>query len=224
MIAGGKIKWNAVRKEAKADLANLRLIWARAGRPGQRKFRDAATRAGLHLSVKESADFLRGEGVAQVFAKAPESKGKITSPQLNERWMCDLLDYKSRSPDKNDGNRMALVCIDVFSRMLYAELLKTKEPGEVAEAFKRIQREARGRVRIRGRTQVIPKEVSTDSGAEFKGVFSDMLADEGISQRFKESTNSLAVVDAAINWIKTTIAKTMGATATTAGRRRFPSR
>ena len=75
-----------------ADLANLRLIWAKAGRPGQRKFRDAAKRAGLQLSVKESADFLRGQGVAQVFAKAPESNGKVTSPQLNERWMCDLID------------------------------------------------------------------------------------------------------------------------------------
>ena len=36
-----------------------------------------------------------------------------------------------------------------------------------------------------------------------------MLENEGISQRSKEATNSLAVVDAAIRSIKTTIAKTM---------------
>ena len=79
----------------------------------------------------------------------------------------------------------------------------------MVEAFNRIQRAARGSVRIKGRSQAIPNEVSTDTGAEFKGVFSQMLENEGISQRFKEATNSLAVVDAAIRTIKTTIAKTM---------------
>ena len=192
-----------------ADLAQLRLIWSRAGRPGQQKFRDAAKRAGLNLTVKESADFVRGQAVAQVYAPAPKSEGKVTSPEMHERWQCDLIDYKSRTPDKNEGNRLALICVDIFSRMAYAEPLRSKEPQEVADAFKRIQRTARGAVRIRGKVQVIPREVSTDSGAEFKGVFSEMLESEGIEQRFKESINSLAVVDAAIRTIKTTIAKTM---------------
>ena len=50
---------------------------------------------------------------------------------------------------------------------------------------------------------------STDSGAEFKEVFGEMLADGGISQRYEESTNSLGVVDAAMRIIKITIAKTV---------------
>ena len=137
-------------------LAELRLIWTKAGRPGQAKLRDAAKRQGLNITVKEASDFARAQSVAQVFAPAPKSRGKVTSPQLNERWQCDLIDFKSRSPEKNDDFRVALVCIDIFSRMLYAEPLKTKTAEEVAAAFQRVQREARGNARIKGRAQVIP--------------------------------------------------------------------
>ena len=191
------------------DLAEIRRIWQGAGRPGAAKLRHAAQRQGLNLTVKEAKEFVVGQGAAQVFAPAPKSQGKITSPEMNERWMCDLIDFKSRTPEKNDGFRLALVCVDVFSRMLYAEPLKTKEPEEVAAAFQRIQRAAKGSARPGGRTHVIPREVSTDAGAEFKGVFSQMLEQEGIGQRFKEATNSLGVVDAAIGSLKVTIAKEM---------------
>ena len=109
-----------------------------------------------------------------------------------------MMDFKSRTPEKNDDFRLAIVCIDIFSRMLYAEPLKTKEPEEVAAAFQRIQRRA-------GK----PQEVSTDAGAEFKGAFSEMLEKQGVGQRFKESTNSLAVVDRAIGSLKASIAKEM---------------
>ena len=204
-------------------LAELRLIWTKAGRPGQAKLRDAAKRQGLNLTVKEASDFVRAQSVAQVFAPAPKSRGKVTSPQLNERWQCDLIDFKSRSPEKNDDFRVALVCIDIFSRMLYAEPLKTKTAEEVAAAFQRVQRQARGNARIKGRAQVIPQEVSTDAGAEFRGVFSQMLEHEGVSQRFKESINSLAVVDSAIRNLKITIAKDMVDTSSESWSRALPA-
>ena len=135
----------------------------------------------MSLSVKEARDFVLGQGAAQVFQPAPKSQGKITSPEMNDRWMCDLMDFKSRTPEKNDGFRLALVCVDVFSRMLYAEPLKTKEPEEVAAAFQRIKRAA----------GAVPKEVSTDAGAELKGVFSEMLEKEGIGQRTRRSRRTI---------------------------------
>jgi hypothetical protein len=84
----------------------------------------------------------------------------------------------------------------------------TKTSEEVAAAFKRIITRARGRSRLRAVNE-IPGEVSTDGGAEFKNAFEDLLEAEKIAHRFKESTNSLAVVDAAIRTLRTTIAKTM---------------
>ena len=104
------------------SLAQLRAIWQTAGRPGQAKLRDAARRKGLYLSVKQAADFVRAQPVAQVFAPAPRSDGKVTSPELNARWQCDLIDYKAKGPEENDGNRLLLVCVDIFSRFLYTEL------------------------------------------------------------------------------------------------------
>ena len=189
------------------DLAQLRAIWQAAGRPGVFKFRHAVQRAGLNLTVKKAADFVHGEATAQVFAPAPKSEGKIGSPQLNERWHAGLIDLKSKTPEKNDGNRLALVVIDIFSRFLWAEPLPTKEPEAVAAAFQSIQRAARGRVRQKA--GALPVELSTDSGAEFKGVFSEMLAKQGVAQRFKEQTNLLGVVDAAIRTLKEGIAKEM---------------
>ncbi len=90
---------------------------------------------------------------------------------------------------------------------MYAEPLKTKEQEEVTEAFQRIQRVARGR--LLGKERAIPSNFTTDSGAEFKVPFSELLEKQGISQEFKEAQNSMAVVDAAIRTIKTSIAKEM---------------
>ena len=78
--------------------------------------KDAAKRKGLNLTVKEVKEFVIGEAVAQVYRPAPHSEGKITSPELNARWQCDLIDYKTKSPEKNDGYRLVLTCFDIFPR------------------------------------------------------------------------------------------------------------
>ena len=104
-----------------ADLAELRAIWQRAGRLGRDKFRHAVKRSGVNLTVKAATDFVKAQSVAQVFAPPPASKGKVTSPQLNERWQAYLVDFKSRTPGHNDGTRAALVVADIFSRFVYAE-------------------------------------------------------------------------------------------------------
>ncbi len=62
------------------------------------------------------------------------------------------------------------------------------------------------RERGKSRTAGGPKENSTDTGAEFKEKFKDLLEKEEIGNRFKESVNSLAVVDAAIRTLKITFA------------------
>ncbi len=82
------------------DLAELRAIWQAAGRPGAFKFRHAARRAGLNLTVKKAAEFVRGEAAAQVFAPAQKSEEKVSSPQLNERRQADLIDDKIKNPEK----------------------------------------------------------------------------------------------------------------------------
>jgi hypothetical protein len=119
------------------------------------------------------------------------------------------MDFKTRTPEKNKGFRVALLCVDVFSRFAYAEPLQGKTAGEVAEAFQRIlSRVSTGRVagkRAAGR----PNEVSTDSGNEFKGAFPELLSRLGIAQGWETSINSLAVVDATTRTLKDIMKKEM---------------
>ena len=79
----------------------LQAVYDAAGRPGAAKLRDATRRRGLDVSLKEAQDFVRGQSTAQVFAPPPKSNGKVTSPQLNERWQADLMDFKAQDPEKN---------------------------------------------------------------------------------------------------------------------------
>ena len=188
----------------------LQGIYEAAGRPGAAKLRDAARRQGREISLKQAQEFVRGQAAAQVFGPPPKSGGKVTSPELNDRWQADLLDFKTRSPEKNKGFRAALLCVDIFSRQAYAEPLEGKTSAEVAAAFERILRRAQG-TRLKGKQFAKPKELSTDSGAEFKGAFSELLDRLGIAQSWKTSINSLAVVDATIKSLKDIMKKEMTA-------------
>jgi hypothetical protein len=189
----------------------LQDIYAAAGRPGAAKLRDAARRRGVELSLKQAQDFVRGQSTAQVFAPPPRSDGKVTSPELNDRWQCDLMDFKTRTPEKNKGFRAALLCVDIFSRFAYAEPLQGKTSTEVAAAFQRILQRVRTTRATGKKAAGKPKEVSTDSGNEFKGAFSEMLSRLGIAQSWKTSTNSLAVVDATTRTLKDIMKKDMTA-------------
>ncbi len=86
------------------DLAELRRIWQNSGRPSAAKLRDAAKRQGLNLTVKEVKEFVHGAAVSQVFQAAPRSEGKVTSPELSARWQADLMDYKTKTPEKNKAS------------------------------------------------------------------------------------------------------------------------
>ena len=90
-------------KSAPPPDARLREVYEAAGRPGVAKFRDAAKRRGLELTVKQARAFVQAQSVAQVFAPAPRSEGKVTSPELNARWQADLVDYKTKSPEKTSS-------------------------------------------------------------------------------------------------------------------------
>ena len=110
-----------------------------------------------------------------------------------------MLDFKQQDPEKNKGYRAALLVVDIFSRFAYAEPLETKTSEEVAAAFERILKRVKTN-RVTGkRSSARPTEVSTDSGNEFKGAFSELLNRLNIVQTGKTSRNALAVADATTN-------------------------
>lgn len=99
---------------------------------------------------------------------------------LNDRWQCDLLDWK-RGPHV----RFILTKIDVFSRKVNAKVISSKGGAVVARAFKEILGE-----------DGIPKRLQTDQGKEFfNRDFARVLKDLDIRHYFVHSAMKAAVVE-----------------------------
>lgn len=75
---------------------------------------------------------------------------------IDETWQSDLADLSSLQLE-NDGTKFLLVVIDIFSKFLWVEPLRSKESTEVLSAFERIF----------ARTERRPKNLNTDQGKEF---------------------------------------------------------
>lgn len=75
---------------------------------------------------------------------------------LNTDWQADLA-VLNRLAKENDGNNYLLVCIDVLSRMIYVEPVKTKSPKHMITSFDKIFE----------RTNLVPWRIATDKGTEF---------------------------------------------------------
>ena len=107
------------------------------------------------------------------------------------------MDFKQFSEKANKGFKFVLVAVDVFDRTVKAAPMKTKTPEETAKVFRTFA--------------PLPSEVDTDHGHEFSGAFQKLLDDRGIGHRVKDpkQINSLAVSDAAMRTLRTSMAKDM---------------
>ena len=181
--------------------AELRRIWVDSGRPGVAKLYAAVQREGVAARRADVDAFVKAQETRQVFAPLPKSNGKVTSTSIDGIWQVDLIDFKQLDATKNDGHRVVLVVIDVFSRFTWAVPLKAKTQAAVTAGFQGILTQTRRK----------PGEVDSDGGAEFSGLFNGLLEDKGIAHRTKNAKqiNSLAVVDAAIKKMKDTLKQEM---------------
>ncbi len=105
-------------------------------------------------------------------------------------WEIDLIDLQ---PLKrfNNNNAYILVCIDQFSKMLWAEPTKTKKPTEVLEAFKKILDSGRS-----------PWAVRADRGMEWNEI-KKFLAEKQINFIYATSPDvKCATVERAIRTVK----------------------
>ena len=92
------------------------------------------------------------------------------------------------------------LCVqDIFSRRVWAEPTKSKEPENVAQAFRKILGEMEG-------DKVY--EVTGDRGQEFLGApFQRLLEEKHIAWRPKLAPNDTPTLDAAINSLKRSLFK-----------------
>lgn len=104
------------------------------------KFKDWLNKQKTHLRFQTPKK-------AQVYSR-------IVSPRPNYMWDADLCNmYPFR--EYNQGHTYILVCLDIFSRKMVTEALKTKTGKEVAQSFERIFKKSS------------PSILRTDAGGEF---------------------------------------------------------
>ena len=94
-----------------------------------------------------------------------------------------------------------MVCIDCFSRQVWARALKHKTQEGVKIKLSQIISEV-GSARK-------PKIISSDNGQEFQGLVLEFLTGKGIAQRYKSvgDVNALGLVDRAIQQVKVKISE-----------------
>ena len=179
----------------------LRAVWLEAGRPGVDKFYAAVLRSGLAIMRQAAQEFVKKQETRQVFAPGPKSGGRVTASRLDDRWQCDLIDWKQMDASKNDGYKYIFVVVDVFSRFMWTIPTESKSLETTMGAFDWLLRES-------GRK---PAEVDSDGGTEFSARFTSFLEGKQISHTTRAigHTNALAVVDAAIKSLKETLVKDM---------------
>lgn len=82
-------------------------------------------------------------------------KSHMVAFRENQTMMCDLLDMSNYSR-MNKGYHWILICIDVFTRKLYARPIKNKTGPVVTEAFRDVCKESG-----------YPARLVSDNGSEF---------------------------------------------------------
>ena len=146
------------------------------------------------------------KGLAQLpsysrFKSPQKTRRSMTTraDDADERWQVDLMNVQSFDPNINHGYSFLLFVIDIFTRHLMVVPLYDKSSEEVALATELI-------FMTQGR---IPKSITSDSGAEFKGrPFTSLCRKYGIQQFFTiPNITHASVVERVIRTIRHRIGK-----------------
>ena len=98
----------------------------------------------LYITRKNVARWLESQQVHRIH-RAPKKHFKteaIIMGQVDEQWEADLISMIPQSR-QNKGYKYICLFVDVFSKYLWLEPLKTKQGKEVAQAIKKVFKEGR---------------------------------------------------------------------------------
>lgn len=114
-------------------------------------------------------------------------KGKIEDPTYNLRTKSSPIDNEYKKLLRaNDGYKYILVLIDIFSKFVWIQILKTKGGIEVANAFRNIFDQ------INKSGHNIPKKLHVDEGKEFYNKHVKQLLDEYNIEMYSTGTKNKA--------------------------------
>lgn len=125
------------------------------------------------------------------------ARQRVVTRGLNDVWDVDLMDM-SNLAEHNDGIRFVAIFIDIFSRYLYVEPIKSKSTKETLQAIKRVFAKSKQQ----------PETFRSDAGKEFVGKeVKQYLADRDIYQQVTRNEKKANYAERVIQTLKKKIYK-----------------
>lgn len=177
----------------------MRRAWTNYGQPAALKALHGFVKARGIKDIKETEKKLskiRAFSIHKpVRRKYPTRRMILKGPREN---ICaDLIDFQAYSR-QNAGYNWLLVALDGFTKELWVEPVKKKTTLEVATAFEKILKQAKGKVRF----------CFTDMGLEFTGrAFQDLMKKHGITHYVSRTRRKSYMCERVIRTIKTLVFK-----------------
>ena len=130
-----------------------------------------ALRKASKLSRKKVYNFLHKKGAFTKFRQATRHFPRLTvhAKYIDEIWCMDLA-FVDKLASNNGGVKYLLVCVDVFSRFVRVQPMKTKFAKEAKSALIKMMKNGHQ-----------PKKVWVDKGTEFEGCFKAFCKTLGIT-------------------------------------------
>ena len=121
-------------------------------------------------------------------------RNRVVVDGIDDQWDMDLMDMSSISKH-NDGFHFVLLCIDIFSRYVWLQPLKSKQNKEVVAALKVIFEQGR-----------IPSKIRHDKGSEFTGqVTTKYLKEQGVVSFVTHNEVKASYAERAVKTVKSHI-------------------
>lgn len=150
----------------------------------------------VELFRKRNRDSKKEQGgVGTLMAMRPTEEGGEKPTHADATWVMDLVDMSSRGQSVGNEYSFAMLCVDVGTRRVRGQLMKTRQGWESVAALGR----------MRAGLGDVPKVLSTDKDTAFmNGQFQEYLKDNKIQHVTKDvfADNQLALVDSKMAQVK----------------------
>lgn len=112
----------------------LKKYYEKYNFPNKNKFRDILKKEGVSVSVKDLDSFLKKQEVNQIYNEPVKLRGHTVSFDYLDRIEMDILNMENYAT-KNKGYSYILLIIDIFTRKLWAYLMKKRDDANVSKVL-----------------------------------------------------------------------------------------
>ena len=173
----------------------------------QRLYKEGKAAFGSVRNLQKACGLSRGKVISFLHTKNSYTKYRQANrhfrrlpafaKRINEIWCLDLA-FMDKLSELNNGVKYLLICVDVFSRFVRVQPMKSKYSTDAVAAFKKMLRKNN-----------IPQKVWVDQGTEFGGEFRKLCGQKKIKIYSTRSETKAAVAERAIRSLKNIINRFM---------------